>query len=339
MQSWSYLPILKWKQGERMALQHLTPGQWDGLLPLIELPRADSSLPPLLSKWIQQINRTFPADGRLAIDIRYVNAAHPKPAKLLASICEKVTAASDLSVVPVISETMAAANPADLPLLASYKDVILRIQTPVISEAQISGLMACLKAAGIKRERTHLLVDQHAIVGEDPNVRAKLTAPYLDAALAQNGASVTLAGGAFPVNLVGYKQGITKIARVDLQVWQALIAMAKYKHVLYGDYAVTNPLPPPDMDPTEMNPSVAIRYAGKSTWHLFKAGGFKKGKPDQYRNLCAILIGDAVYSGAAFSDGDFRYNEAAAHKLGNGNPSSWRRDATSHHLVFTSGQV
>jgi len=98
---------------------------------------------------------------------------------------------------------------------------------------------------------------------------------------------------------------------------------------------VTNPAPAPGMDPTQMNPSVAIRYAADGHWRLFKAGGFKKGVPNQYRSLCKLLLGDSVYSGSAFSFGDRCYEGAASARLGNGNPSSWRRDATNHHLVLT----
>jgi len=37
MTEWKYLPILKWKQGERIALRNLTRDQWKGVTPLIEL--------------------------------------------------------------------------------------------------------------------------------------------------------------------------------------------------------------------------------------------------------------------------------------------------------------
>ena len=71
---------------------------------------------------------------------------------------------------------------------------------------------------------------------------------------------------------------------------------------------------------------------------MLKAGGFKRGKPNQYRDLCQLLMGDADYSGPTFSFGDGHYEKVATGPAGknNGNPSSWRRDATSHHLVFAA---
>ena len=95
------------------------------------------------------------------------------------------------------------------------------------------------------------------------------------------------------------------------------------------------------MDPTQVNPSVAIRYTAAKEWHVFKAGGFKRGKPDQYQALCKVLLGDPVYCGASFSFGDAHYDKVASSPPGknNGNPSSWRRDATNHHLVFTAAAL
>ncbi|MCW5651021.1 MAG: hypothetical protein KIS62_14845 [Ramlibacter sp.] len=36
-ETWKYIPILKWKQGERIALRNLTPLQWNEMTPLLEL--------------------------------------------------------------------------------------------------------------------------------------------------------------------------------------------------------------------------------------------------------------------------------------------------------------
>lgn len=208
-----------------------------------------------------------------------------------------------------------------------------------MDSAQVSPLVKLAVSGGISRSRLHLVVDQYSIVKEDPKGRFVAVRPYLDAALSTGCASTTLSGGSFPINLVGFKQGVTDIPHVEWQIWKQLRRHGEYEDVLYGDYAVTNPAPAPEVDPREMNPSVAIRYAADGHWRLLKAGGFKKGKPNQYQSLCRVLTGDPVYSGAQFSYGDACYDKAAAAKLGNGNPSSWRRDATNHHLVLIASRL
>ncbi|MCZ8112999.1 MAG: hypothetical protein O9321_19275 [Rubrivivax sp.] len=346
--SWKYLPILKWKQGERIALQHLSGSQWDDVVPLIELMSVDAApdalalkgaLPEYLAKIGKQFRKTFPDDHPVAVDVRYVSPSYPKQVRLLSVVCGRLQKESGLELMPVLTESMVATETADLPLLKDFTEVVLRVHMPGIAPGQIEELVDLMRSGGIKKRSVHLVIDQHSIVDAEPAARLAAAKPYLTAALVVGCSSVTVAGGSFPVNLVGFKQGQQDIRRVEWLIWKSLAADPKYEGLRYSDYAVTNPALGPDLDPKTMNPSVAIRYAAKDFWRLFKAGGFKKGKPNQYMNLCQLLLGDPVYKGAAFSYGDECYDKAASATLGNGNPSSWRRDATSHHLVLTASQL
>jgi hypothetical protein len=69
---------------------------------------------------------------------------------------------------------------------------------------------------------------------------------------------------------------------------------------------------------------------------LYKGKGFKSGFEGEYKNLCKILVIDSHYSGEAFSYGDRQYKMASeAVKKTNGTPSSWRKEATNHHIALT----
>lgn len=346
--NWTYLPILKWKQGERIALRELNSTQWQSITPLIELPPVDAApdgrslraaLPSFLSAIASDLKKTIPEGKPVAIDVRFVSPGYAQQATLLSTVCSYLLKHSDRSIIPVITEAMAVQNQAELPRLADFPECMLRMHTPAISSTQVAPLVTIVVGSGIKRSRLHLVVDQHSIVREDPTVRYAVVHPYLDASIATGCASTTLAGGSFPMNLVGFKQGVADIPHVEWRIYELARKHADYDDVRYADYAVTNPAPAPAVDPREMNPSVAIRYAADGYWRLFKAGGFKKGKPDQYRNLCNLLLGDSTYAGAGFSYGDTCYEKAANGKLGNGNPSSWRRDATNHHLVLMASRL
>jgi hypothetical protein len=94
------------------------------------------------------------------------------------------------------------------------------------------------------------------------------------------------------------------------------------------------------MDATKMNPSIAIRYATNDSWKLYKGRGFKSGVPGEYRSLCKLLILDTkVYSGENFSYGDSQYKGATSSSEKNGNPSSWRKEATNHHIALTRSSL
>lgn len=346
--TWKYLPILKWKLGERIALRKLEPAQWDELVPLVELPAIaaapnttdlNAALPAYRDRLVKQLVDAFPDERPMAVDTRYVSPSFAGQVRLATVLAKALAKLTERTVLPVVSETMVAREAGKLLAFAEFPEVILRVQSPVVDATQVTALVGDLQSAGIKKRNLHLLLDQVSIVDADPAACHAAIQPYLDAALACDCASVTYAGGSFPINLVGFKQGITKVPRVEWAVWTLLQKAIKYESLRYGDYTVSNPAPvPDDLDPTQVNPSVAIRYAATTEWFVFKAGGFKKGKPNQYRDLCQVLMGDPVYSGATFSFGDAHYNKVASGPAGkdNGNPSSWRRDATSHHLVFAA---
>lgn len=348
MNNWKYLPILKWKQGERIAVRYLASAQWEGVVPLIELLAIDSApdaaslraaLPAYLAKLAKQIKEAIPEERALAIDVRHVSPSYARQIQLLESVCRRLQIQSERRTYPVLGNATATREAADLPRLAEkFDEFIIRIDVPSSTPAQIRPIVELISDS-LKPAPIHIVVDQLSLVGHDPKAAVTRVKPYLDEALATKSASVTLAGGAFPMNLIGFKQGVVDIDRIEWKVWKQVTKAAQYKVVKFADYAVTNPAPVPDMDPTQMNPSVAIRYACDGFWRLFKAGGFKKGAPGQYQALCNLLITDTVYSGKSYSHGDKCYDLAANAKLGNGNPSSWRRDATSHHLVLTAAAL
>ncbi|CAN7760831.1 beta family protein [Pseudorhodoferax sp. LjRoot39] len=344
MTEWKYLPILKWKQGERIALRHLQPAQLEGLTPLIELLPISAapnfaSLQTALTTYVDKIandmRKDLPEGAPFACDTRYVSTGYPKQVPLLNAVCTRLAKVTERPVLPVITSALVQSEGDQLYRLAErFEECIVRIDTPNVVAAQVQPIIEIVKEA-FNNKGVHVVIDQFSLVGKESMVMAAMVQPYLDEALASNSASVTVAGGSFPVNLIGFKQGSFDIDRVEWKVWKQIRRGGSYSTVRYSDYSVTHPALAPDMDPRQTNPSVAIRYAADGHWRLFKAGGFKKGAPDQYRALCQLLLGDAVYSGPTFSHGDKWYDDAASARLGNGNPSSWRRDATNHHLVLT----
>jgi hypothetical protein len=346
--AWKYMPILKWKQGEQIALRGLTVAQWEPVVPLLELlairaaPDGASlrnALPDYLAKVAQQIAKNIPEDKPIAIDLRHVAPAYGLQARFLKVVCTQLSKLTARVILPVISDLVLSQSSREFTHLLGFDEYVVRLHSPGLVADQIAGLIEQLRVTGIPKTGMHLVVDQHSIVKEDASARAIAIRPYLEVALACKCRSTALAGGSFPVNLIGLKQGVHDIQRVEWKIWELIKMQPQFSNVRYSDYAVTNPAPIPDMDPLQVNPSVSIRYAANGYWRLFKAGGFKKGKPNQYRALCKLLLTDSVYSGSAFSFGDKCYADAAQAKLGNGNPSSWRRDATSHHLVLTSSML
>eukprot|EP01036_Dinobryon_divergens_P000984 gene984-1294_t len=112
---WKYLPILKWKQGERIALSKLTGAQWDGIVPLIEILPIDpkkgtlaETLVPYITKIGGQMVKSIPEGTPIAIDIRYFMPTYAKQAQVLTSICKRLSTLTGRQIIPVITEAMVA---------------------------------------------------------------------------------------------------------------------------------------------------------------------------------------------------------------------------------------
>jgi len=342
--TWKYLPILKWKRGERDALRYLSSSQWQGIVPLAEV-QASLDRNAARAGFIADIEIAIPPGGTIGIDTLYLSDGEPKKVDILVDFCVAVQREhSDRNVIPVLHsaliEPMASCAPKMLDQLRSFPEIILRLRTDLVQTEQIKPIVAAVKKVGFKPSAIHLLIDQFSILDKtaiDCDARVR---PYLTAALAEKCASVTIAGGSFPADLIGFKAGTKDIPRIEWEVWTKLRASTEFASIRYSDYAVTNPSRLADVDPTQVNPSISIRYAGKKIWRLFKGGGFKKGKPGTLRGLCKLLILDPEFSGSSFSYGDKNYDSIA--KSGsdkNGIPWTWRRDATNHHIVLTAGEL
>lgn len=349
---WKYLPILKWKRGEQAALSKMIPAEWDNVVPLIELSPIDAApdnaslnaaLPTYVATVAAQITKSVPENHPVAIDTRYVASGYAKQLDVMIVVINRIKKAISNPVLPVIQaghiSLIPGLNATRSGTLRAFDEIILRMATDEFESAQIDPLLGGL-AKVFKRKQIHLLLDQFAIVDKKPTDCFNALKPYLAAAAATTCASVTVAGGSFPVNLMGRKQGITDLPRVEWGVWLKIQNEADYEEFRYGDYTVSNPNPmDEDVDPKKVNPSISLRYTSDDFWRLYKGAGFKGAPAGVLKSLCKLLITDPIYGGVGYSFGDTKYTDYANGGPKNGIPWTWRRDATNRHIVHTTKQL
>ncbi len=345
---WRYLPIIKWKRGEKDALRFLTDQHWDGVVPLIEFQpisaapdgvSLNQALPEYVEKISKEIIKSIPEDRAIAIDTVYVSTGFARQIALLLAVCRRLQKLVPNRVIPAIRasqlDALSILTTKQVETLKNMPEVILRLQTDELAPTQIGPSLDAL-AKFVKRKAIHLLLDQYSLVGKNHADGQVFIAPYLLATSSSACASVTLAGGSFPINLTGKKQGVTDIPRVEWKIWLQLAKEKSYPKLRFSDYTVSNPAPQDeDIDPKNMNPSIAIRYASDEFWRLYKGGGFKKGSPGVLRNLSKLLVTDPIYGEEGYSYGDKQYMNYSNGTGKNGIPWTWRRDATNRHIVLT----
>lgn len=347
---WKYLPILKWKRGEQYALRELTQEQWDSVTPLIELQAIDAApdltalraaLPAYLAEVAAQIEKSIPHERQIFVDTHLVSPGYARQTSLLAIICEQLCRKTKRAIYPVVGaaamDSMGALSANAKETLLKLAPVLLRVRSDQINASQITPLVADLVSSGIRKKSIHILIDQYSLVSREPGDCVTTIKPYLTEAVAASCASVTLGGGSFPMTLTGIKAGVKDIPRIEWRAWKMIAKAGEFPQLRYADYSVTNPAPLPEIDPKTVNPSITIRYATKEDWHLLKGRGFKGAPAGEYANLCKLLVTNpAVYCGKHFSFGDGKYFALANGGGKNGVPWTWRREATSHHIVFTA---
>ena len=340
-----YMPILKWKQGEQITLRELDTADQSKMIPLLELlPFKD--IPNASFKESFKAEQNKSADKLLkagfdqypiAIDTLLMVPSYFSQTKLMIATL-LLLKSSGVNAIPVIHPGMILAEPTELQRLKDFNEVVLRIRTGTLLPVQVNTLITALKNALGTEAIIHILLDMHDIVGSLAPAKVAEVEPLIQAAMSnENSASVILAGGAFPMSLAGIAQGSSSIARVDYQVYR-LLQESGYQNIIFGDYAVTNPILLEGLDPTKMNPSVQIRYTRDMDWLLLKAGGSKTHGMGQYIALCNLLVAHNDYCGKTYSYGDGRYFHHTQEGATSGSYMTWRRDATSHHIAFTVRQ-
>ncbi|MDD5335514.1 MAG: beta family protein [Rhodoferax sp.] len=354
-----YMPALKWKQGEHFAVKPLTASQKSRVQPVAEVPDRtyDWGKEKYTKSWDKHIDDIVTATVKnwgtthvLAVDqvIDEKDALSSNPGTPWEYLFDNMWAAG-VKAVPVLSTRASASEQAALIKVAKknkHTRWLLRFRVEqdgeVPATAHVQTWFANKMAAlGVKHGQVDAVLDLGHITG-DPKVMAASTAQVLQT-IAALGAwrQVVLLSGGFPINLAGVQKGNKQLSRADWDLYKRVAVRAELKEVSlgYGDFGVSH-VDAFDGDPRKMVMSAALRYTHWKDWNVLKAKSVRHHGFDQYKDLCQILVLLPIYMHRTFSQGDANYDKVANDpKVGPGNATQWRRDATSHHIHVVLHQL
>lgn len=348
-----YLPILKFKLGEKQALAQLYPDQLKKIVPLFELvkyrvvkmiegkkvviEKQDSFIFDRDLAYIRDIYKgmlTF-IDTKLLTDVDRMSA--------LDKICQNGTF-FDSNLLPVIY----------LPELKN------KIRSSTKEFLKKDGFCLRLKIGDIddfktfnfgeySKDKIHLLFDfefNYQVVEDTIKVLNIKE-------LSDSFKTVTIAIGTAPKSLVPYSlTEVSPIPRNDWLTWRKVRnTLSDDIKLSYGDYTIRYPI----LQMIDMpNTSCSLRYTGNSNLYIFR--GFAKTSKDyhgliQFRAHAVVLTNSKEYefSGRKFSEGD-RYiklkaklvsrNGRRLHKNKNcGTNTTWIRATINHHICKVVSQI
>jgi Beta protein len=351
-----YVPILKGKEGEYLALKDLTIIAKDGLTPLIEIPsipydfendRPAKTVREHLDKVVQKIENCWGIDRSLFLDFGLIPPSEVMPdgSQPLKFIFDGARS-RNLRLIPVTG----------MDRISEYQDAIketnqqdgfgicLRLVDEDFEDMRdlSNRLNSLLRFFRIAPSEVDLLVDLESVIGGHHGTLLLAARSVIGTLpLVRDWRTLTLAASAFPQDLTHLpSQTITPIPRTEWLTWRAL---AESGHRLlriptFGDYAIAHPVPN-ELDPRLIRMSAQLRYTIDGDWLVFKERNVIRHGYDQFNHICRTLVARPEFKGAGYSAGDTAISTCAAPGANPGNATTWRRIGTNHHLTFVVDQL
>ena len=345
-----YVPILRWKRAERIALRQLRDGDRRVITPLMELvpgnfgPNSKDLVPApqnVLAKVATQVGKDWGASS-IFVDLwllspmpRLRDGVHP-----LAFLAAEVRCLG-LAMIPVtgLSRDAAYQRAVGTITLLDRRGVCLRIHpTEMSSPDFVTRVDRLLSDLGVRKDQVDFCLDCqdhiHAPAGLS-NLESVI--PTLNM-----WRTFIVASGAFPPDLQGFSIGQHLLPRADWLTWRRHVGARPRAARLpaYADYTIQcgHFAEPPE----RANFSASIRYAAPEDWVIMRGEGvFHDGSPgfSQWPANAQMLCGRPEFCGPDFSEGDRYIYEMAHQSVRTGGAETWLRAGINHHLTLVARQL
>lgn len=344
-----YVPVLRWKRGEWLALKSLNAADRSWITPLIEIPP---------KHWGLGEAPTGPvADGSITqTAIQIAENWGNDPAFLdLGLIRPSVRASSGKSLLDPLSEH---ARHLQLPLVPvatisrpqDYAAVSLAAQRcgagaairltrqDLLDTGLRIKIMEAAAAIRLPKGELDLIIDLKLVGDTCPSI-ATICASIPDLLLWR---TFTLIAGSFPKDLTSFSVGEHLLERTEWNLWNGQVNGAKglARRPAFGDYCTqhANFTEPPSF----ANFSASIRYATATHWVIMRGEGVRNDDGPGYSQWPAnaqMLCARGEFLGQDFSAGDAYIHETSLQTKKTGNAETWLRAGINHHLTVVARQV
>lgn len=329
-----YVPILKWKAGEKNALKHLDQNQLGSILPIVELvdPIDESIL-------INEIKEsTFHS---AFIDNLSSEETDFQFYKNIVTSGEK----SGLYLIPIFYIDDLFNND----LAYKYDEIGIRLQVPEpINSLSYNDFFT--KIFKNINSKIDIILDltfvEDVQVATLKNVGLKETLNQLKNYYSKIN-KLIISSTSFPENLNDLEAGEEKkYIRYELSIFDKIVNNKEYSNLIdkliYSDYGV-NKFTDSDIDFSKLQYGVLpkIKYTTNDFYYV------QKGKKDRLHNIysvsvfdmCSKITNSGFYYGKDFSYGDEEIYTKAIQKEGPGGNKDWVTISTVHHIAAILKQL
>lgn len=333
-----YLPILKWKQGEREALANLSPNQRSKITPIIEI--VDERSP---DQFIEELK--FYQD-MVYFDTLVVD----EDRSLLTLLIDKACKGGTLLAPVLYPDDIVDADSLPFDKLTS---IAVRLPVPenIEGPTHTNTFRMLQQLASQYSLKISLIIDLGIIT---ESRQASIAYALLDMFLKQFSVElvkykqIAICSSSFPETLTDIEAGSSaSYRRYDIRLLQRLlndesVTTSIRNRLAYSDYGVTK-FTETDIDFSRLRYGILpkVRYTTDESYYVLK------GKKDHttgemivsYKDLARKLKNAEFYFGKDFSYGDTMISEIAMPNDRIGNSKNWVTYCVNHHVSVVIAQL
>lgn len=348
-----YVPILRWKRAEQIALSQLFESDSICLTPLIELVPENFiskgskgkithfNIHEVINKIIGQLFQCWGPRPFFIDQWLLTPTTIKQNASYVFEMLGECASIYNLSLIPVTGLSR------DGPYQESVKKVFgvhhqgacLRLFIGDITSAtfkkDINTILALLK---LPPESLDIIIDLRITDQNAPTFDALCSQiPYLE-----KWRNLIIASGAFPEDLSKlHKNDVHKLERSDWTSWKDQVATKSLPRIpIYSDYTIQHAKYLGREGLTHF--SASIRYTSDDYWLIMRGeDATKRDGPGfaQWPANAILLCEMPEYCNHTFSSGDKYIKEMSLQRKETGNPQTWIRAGINHHMTFVVRQI
>jgi len=341
-----YVSVIRWKYGERIALQELFPEDKARLTPLLQLTAdvaggyvASGNVNSSTAMLLSEIKEHW-GDAPAFLDLNEL--VFPSESSTIAAIKRVFTEAAylGLDLVPVTTLNREARYQTGIrkALAECKKGACLRLFRNDLESGRLDRqINYLLSAMDLNPPFVDLVVHLQSATAADATHYDNL---FKRIPLIGGWRTFTVIGGAFPQDLTGLSVGEYLLPRVEWCLWKDSHQTNASRKATFGDYATLHPFL---LSPfAGMNASASIRYTTDEHWVVMRGQGIRaEGSAGfaQFPANARSLMDRSEFCGEDFSYADKYIFGRPLHPDKPGSLTTWVTVGVNHHLTFVVRQV
>ncbi|MEY8346442.1 beta family protein [Niallia circulans] len=355
-----YVPILKWKRGERTALEKLPSTSKENITPLLEIQpvpydHSNEEFSKTLDEHLydigQQVKASWNETTPIFVDLDTLyqngefetetlqNGQHP-----IEFVIEQI----ELNGIPAIPVT--GINRHD-PFHDAIKTVVkkykrglcIRLEESDFSDIDIlkSDIDRLLHFIEVDYESVDIILDYKQILPQQEQQHiTNLTLTIVKFPYLMRWRTFTLASTAYPKNLNNLipTNSNGALPRTEWKVYKNIRNLGLARIPTFSDYNISHP-DFVNLDPRIINMAAGVKYTAGNYYYIFRGIGVKRNGFSQMVRICNNVINHSSYYGKQFSFGDEYIYNCAHQQCSTGNAERWVTVGVNHHLSVVSFDV